>query len=185
MHRPSPAVHRTWRLIAAVGVLTGIVFVAAACVGEAGRGRAPRPAGVATTKTPSPQVSVSLPTTPVPPRTEDPGDGVIASPPSASPAATAQQVAQNFTLAWARPHLDAKTWWSGIAKFCESRLAAGFRHTDPANVPARQVLGVPVPLRSTTSTATFAVPTDAGALEVTTGIVGGRWLVTGVDLRPA
>ena len=103
----------------------------------------------------------------------------------APPAEQARTAARLFAVAWARPDLPADQWWDGVARQSEPGLAAALRDTIPENVPARNVTGPPKTVRSTTQLAVFEVPTDAGTLVLTTGLVEGKWRVTDQDWRPA
>lgn len=71
--------------------------------------------------------------------------------------------AEGFVRAWARPDLDATTWFSGVRGFLSPAAAEGFIWTDPATVPATTVTGPPAFLEEPAATsARVVVPTDAG-----------------------
>jgi hypothetical protein len=101
-----------------------------------------------------------------------PGPTLPAAPADATTAATA------FAQAWARPHLSAGDWWTGIAPLCDQGLADRFRSTDPANVPATTITGPPAPAGPVTAEAALlAVPTDAGTLTVSLIHTATGWRV--------
>jgi hypothetical protein len=91
-----------------------------------------------------------------------------------------------FVRAWAQPGLEQPVWFSGVRPVVTAEYARLLATTDPANVPARAVLGRPVVLLSSTASVVADVPTDAGGVRVTVVPVEGRWLVataSGPDRR--
>lgn len=70
--------------------------------------------------------------------------------------------AEGFVRAWARPDLDATTWFSGLQGFLSPSAAEGFLWTDPAVVPATTVTGAASLVDGSATSATVVVPTDAG-----------------------
>ncbi|PPK91945.1 hypothetical protein CLV92_11926 [Kineococcus xinjiangensis] len=68
---------------------------------------------------------------------------------------------------FARPHLDAATWWAELTPLLTAAAAMAYEGTDPAEVPARQVTG-PARLagQDTPYLAHVLVPTDVGEYDV-------------------
>jgi hypothetical protein len=110
----------------------------------------------------------------------DHDDGPAAAP-SAPPDAAALKVARDFTAAWARPDLDQATWYAAVRALTVPGYAQLFADTNPANVPARRVTGVPRPVSSTTEMLVADVPTDTVLLRVTVASHEQRWLVAGAQ----
>lgn len=95
------------------------------------------------------------------------GDEEQPAPPVPATGAAAQADAlaraEGFVRAWARPNLDATTWFNGLRGFLSPAAAEGFIWTDPTAVPATTVTGAPAFLEEPTATsARVVVPTDAG-----------------------
>ena len=117
-------------------------------------------------------------------------EGLEPLPPSptwdAAAAADSARVAASAMNAFARPDLDAATWWQQLRPWLTEAAASAYQDTDPVNVPARAVVGEPVPGNAGTAAgadspylATVAVPTDVGDYTVLLSRAGdgATWLV--------
>ncbi len=160
-------------------LLATVAAVAAGCGGTAGE---PSPSGSATTGAgPSAYASPLAPATELPPPPN--GDDGPGTSTSAPPSPNARSTAEAFARAWARPNLRADAWLAGVQPLAAPGYARLLATVDPANIPARTVTGPTSVISATTAVNVFAVPTDAGILQVTCGLHGDKWLVTTVDLR--
>ncbi len=92
----------------------------------------------------------------------------------------AEQAATAAVTAFARPDLDAATWWAELEPLLSAGAAVAYEGTDPAEVPATAVTG---PARSAPSDSSFLatvlVPTDGGdhAVLLAREGAGAPWLV--------
>jgi hypothetical protein len=115
-------------------------------------------------------------------------DGVVgagASPYGQPPAPAAVRAAVAFVRAWA-DHPDGitpKQWWTSVSRHTDATLAKQLEFTDPARVPATAVTGHAQGIAGGPSSATVAVPTDAGRVVLTCVLVQGKWLVSDLDLE--
>lgn len=129
--------------------------------------------------------AAAMPTAPVSPSTAVPAldgheqDGVVGASP-APPSVTAQRTAEEFMRAWARPHVPAEAWLSGVRRLAVVGYGELLATVDPANVPATTVTGRARPVLASAERADFDVPTDARAIRVTCVRDGRRWLVAAV-----
>jgi hypothetical protein len=115
-------------------------------------------------------------------------DGVEGGPsvrprePSLSPrAAPPVKVAEQFIRAWLRSQLSPEQWHAGIAPYVTPALAKKLSGVDPAGVPAERTTGEAELIPRGAGTAAVSVPVDSGTVELRMVVVGGRWLVDGVD----
>jgi hypothetical protein len=115
-------------------------------------------------------------------------DGVEGGPsvrprePSLSPrAAPPVKVADQFIQAWLRSQLSPEQWHAGIAPYATPALAKKLSGVDPAGVPAERTTGEAKLIPRGAGTAAVSVPVDSGTVELRMVVVGGRWLVDGVD----
>jgi hypothetical protein len=114
----------------------------------------------------------------------DSGDAAASAPvqPSQdeSSAAAAVDLAEQAMAAFARPTVDASTWFNELAPLLTSDSRSTYYGTDPAEVPARAVTG---PGRADESPSAYlayvTVPTDVGDYLVLLSREGGDtgWLV--------
>jgi hypothetical protein len=120
----------------------------------------------------------------IPSAEPEPEDG-IGTAPSLPPANAALLAATTYVRLWARPGLDRTTWYHAVRPWVTSRYGQLLADTDPVNVPAHAVTGVPRPVSSTTAVLVADVPTDAGLIRVTATDIGGRWLIASARPFPA
>lgn len=158
---------------AAILVLAFLLALAA-CTADPGHGASGRPEATATTV---PAASDRALPPPPPHPTDD-----------AASAQAALDTGIAAVAAFARPHLPADLWWAQLAPLLTPAAAGAYAGTDPAQVPARAIVGPawggesPSPFLATTF-----VPTDAGDYAVLLVRDGGGapWLVERITLVPA
>jgi hypothetical protein len=103
--------------------------------------------------------------------------------PAARSAAVA--CAQGVVTAFARPNLDATTWWAGLSPLLSARAQLDYSGVDPAAVPAHVVTGAGVLVDdASASVARVEVPTDAGTYTVVVSRIDSAhpWLAE--QIRP-
>lgn len=77
--------------------------------------------------------------------------------------ASAADAAARLLRAFARPDLDAASWWAQLQPLLTPTAAAAYEFTDPANVPVRTVTAAPSEVTSSSAyLAQVTVPTDVG-----------------------
>ena len=151
-----------------ISVLAALLAVLAACSTDAAGSRRAGAVETMVSEVPGHLPGGSLPT-PLPPPTHDAGS---------SDAALAQATAA--VTAFARPGLDAQTWWAELAPLLSPAALEAYAGTDPAEVPASAVTGPAWPGESASNyLATVFVPTTAGDYAVLLVREGGGapWLV--------
>jgi hypothetical protein len=181
--RTSFAVPRlSWRGIAA-GVLAlvvaGIVIIAR--LPDGGGAGEPRGAVGRSAPAAAGTASPGLPASPEP----DDGAEEAAAPYTQRAAAGALDAGTRFVKAWA-DHPDgisAEAWSARVAKHADPALGKQLAFTDPQLVPATAVTGTAQSVAGGVSSASVAVPTDAGKVILTCTLVGGRWLVSDLDIE--
>lgn len=152
----------------AAGLATALALLTAGCADDrppAGTGSTPAPPAVASPTGPNDAEAALPPALPVP--TDD-------------AAAAAMNVATAAMGAFARPGVDAGTWFAELAPLLTPAAQAAYTGTDPSRVPAAAVTGPPRAGDSPSAyLATVTVPTDVGdytVLLVREG-AGTPWLV--------
>ncbi len=118
-------------------------------------------------------LDMAVPSPPLPPTADD------------TSGAAALDVATRAVAAFARPGLDADTWWTELAPMLSPAAQAAYVGTDPAEIPVTGVSGEPHVVDDVSSPylATVAVPTDSGVYAVLlsrTG-AGAPWLIERLD----
>jgi hypothetical protein len=148
----------------------------------------------AATTAPAPAASSTTPiaVNPTPPPTPTP----TAPTPTPSATATVQPpmtapvVAEVFVEAWldtrhGARHDDKAAWLQGMEPCTDPTFLDALATTDLGNVWDAQSQHMPqavdVPERGTDGQALVRVPTTAGTLAVSLGILDGRWVVTSLD----
>jgi hypothetical protein len=171
-----------WRAVVAgvlAAVVLGIVIMARLSGDESGPGSsAADQRGRASEASATPSVSPS-------PTANDGVVGAGASPYGQPPAPAAVRAAVAFVRAWTH-HPDgitAKQWWTSVSRYADATLAKQLEFTDPARVPATDITGQAQGIAGGPSSATVAVPTDAGRVVLTCVLVQGKWLVSDLDLE--
>lgn len=163
------------RRVLAVSILAG-ALLAAGCSAEQPLPSSPRPSTALPSLTTAPSD--------VPDQLDD-GSTMAPSPSStlstnaASRAAATEAAIEAMTL-FARPDVDAQTWWSELVPLLSARAAQDYRYVDPANVPATKVTGrVKLLPQETPTVARASVPTDAGVylLVLSRTAAEPRWVV--------
>lgn len=77
--------------------------------------------------------------------------------------AAATAAAEDVMRAFARPDLDAGSWWGQLEPLLSSEAQINYAYVDPANIPAREVTADPsVTEDSSAYVARVQVPTDVG-----------------------
>jgi hypothetical protein len=117
-----------------------------------------------------------------------PDDGVEDGPdvqprePSLGPgAAEPAKVAGRFIEAWLRSKLSPEQWHAGLAPYATAALAEKLSGVDPAGVPAQRTTGEATLIPRGAGAVAMTVPVDSGTVELRLVVVGGEWLVDGVD----
>jgi hypothetical protein len=173
-----------WRpVVAGVLALAVIgVLLAARFGGADGKTASPG----STTGTPVAASSAS-PTPSPSPEPDDGPEGPGTSPYDEPAAPRAMTAATSFVKAWADhpAGITAERWWSAVSRHADPALAAQLKFTEPALVPAKAVTGPAESVAGGPSSATVAVPTDAGRVLVTCVLVKNQWLVSDLDLERA
>src|SRR5689334_1920699 len=114
-------------------------------------------------------------------------DSPVAAPgPSLSAGApTADKVAARFMTAWLKhAGVTGDQWRSALKPNTTTELLAKLKDTDPAGVPADQVVG-PIQLIPQGSLTQADVPVNGGTVHLRLVVVKGRWQVDGVDWDPS
>jgi hypothetical protein len=151
-----------------VAVLAVLLAVLTACTTAPAASRDADAAPSTSAELPGHVDTGSLPT-PLPPPTSDA---------ESDSSAVAQATAA--VTAFARPALDAETWWAELTPLLSPAALEAYAGTDPAEVPASEVTGEGWPGESASDyLATVFVPTDAGEYAVLLVREGGGapWLV--------
>ncbi len=154
--------HRSPARPALVTALLACLLTGSACAGGATSGLSDpaQPAGVADTspgQTARPHVpaDAGLPT------------AVPAMEPGPAATAGALATAGAAVTAFTRRDLGPEPWWAGVLPFLSPRAAQAYLGTDPALVPAGEVVGEPTAGPSPSDLlAVVTVPTDTGACSV-------------------
>ena len=133
----------------------------------------------------------STPTT-TSPSAGDAGASLPPPPPAATDDATSDQAAlaagAAAVTAFARPDVSAEEWWAELQPLLSPTAVEAYAGTDPAEVPARAVIGPPWQGESDSPyLALTFVPTDVGDYAVLLVRDGGGapWLVERITLVPA
>jgi hypothetical protein len=169
----------------ALVVAAGIAAVLAGCSGSAIGAQPSAP-----TSTPTPSAPAGSQNSPSPSASLDYDSGQPIPPDVAAtwdPAARSAAVAcaQGVVAAFARPNLDATTWWAGLSPLLSARAQLDYSGVDPAAVPAHEVTGAGSLVDDTSaSVARVEVPTDAGTYTVVVSRIDGAhpWLAE--QIRP-
>ena len=90
-----------------------------------------------------------------------------------------------FTTAWARPDRPQAQWFAEVSKYADVEFRPQLAKTDPTEVPATKVTGVPTVVSVTFASGVVEVPTDGGTVVVS--LIHDEkdnpgWRVT--DIRP-
>jgi predicted small lipoprotein YifL len=104
--------------------------------------------------------------------------------PTDVPADQALDVAEAALRAYASPHLRYPDWWAGLAPHLSPAGQTAYAETDPAEVPARELLGPPA-LEPQVSPwlAAVTIDTDAGFYRIRLSRADdGRWQVDRFEL---
>jgi hypothetical protein len=113
--------------------------------------------------------SVLTPDSPAPP---------VTSPGASEPAI----VATDFVRAWLNhTGVTPAQWRAGFAKYATAALRDKLKDTDPAGVPAQQIVGQIVIQNRAAQFVEASLPLDSGTVRLRLVSTNGRWLVDGVD----
>jgi hypothetical protein len=132
----------------------------------------------------APLTSAAASVEPEPDR-ENAGEDGVGTAASARPANAALLAAGTYIRLWARPGLNRSTWYADIRPWATPQYRRLLADTDPGNVPAHTVTGLPRLVSSTTAVLVADVPTDAGPIRVTVTDIGGHWLIASTRPTPA
>jgi len=127
---------------------------------------------------------VPTPTLSVNPNDED---SVISPAPPPSPStspgtAQPEAVAYAFAAAWAdHENVSAKAWHDRLVPNATKDLSDQLADTDPADVPAKRVVGRPELVPVGEGLVNAIVRVDSGKLTLRLIAPEGRWLVDGID----
>ncbi|GAA1879539.1 hypothetical protein GCM10009836_71140 [Pseudonocardia ailaonensis] len=130
--------------------------------------------GAAPTRAPSTPAPTALP--PVAPLTP------TTLPVNQAPA-SALQMAQNWTAAWAN-HPAGMTnaqWLAGLRPYTTDEYLPTLSNVDPANIPATRITGPATATKVSPASVTADVPTDVVTLKVTLVDTAAGWRVSGYD----
>jgi hypothetical protein len=117
----------------------------------------------------------------------DDEDTVISPAPPPSPTtspgtAQPEAVAYTFALAWVdHKNVTAKAWHDRLVPNATKSLSDELADTDPADVPASQVIGQPKLIPVGDGLVDAIVTVDSGTLTLRLVAPDGRWLVGGID----
>lgn len=163
------------RFGAAVGLLLLIAIVVSVAKVAGGSARTPVIAGGAST--PSATATES----------QEADDGLDSAaptpPPSTSPgAADPQTVAIAFTHAWINHvGITAQAWHTAVARYSTAALSAKLANTDPADVPATEIMGAASMADHVAAYVDVSIPLNGGTVVLRLLATNGVWLVDGVD----
>ena len=117
----------------------------------------------------------------------DDEDSVISPAPPPSPStspgtAQPEAVAYAFAAAWAdHENVSAKAWHDRLVPNATQDLSDQLADTDPADVPAKRVVGRPALVPVGEGLVDAVVRVDSGKLTLRLVAPEGRWLVDGID----
>ena len=100
------------------------------------------------------------------------------------PPAEAYEDAHAFLIAYARPDLDAETWYAEIAPLAHNKLRDRLKKVDPADIPITEVRDTGTATGATDYSAKFEFDTNEKTITVTVVSDGITWWADDVT-RPA
>jgi len=174
-----------------IALILAVLVLAIVSIGKvvAGNIQANEPIGPVVSAPPAPAESVDPSlgddsvTDPLDPEAGPSGN--TAAKPSLSPGAPdATTVATRFINAWLH-HTGVTTeqWHAGLKPHATPALMAKLKEADPGGVPADSVTG-PMETKAVGTDVVVTIPVGGGTVRLNLVVVGGRWLVDGVDWDP-
>jgi hypothetical protein len=114
-----------------------------------------------------------------------PSDAPTAQPSLSAGGPDAATVATRFVTAWLKhTGVTGDQWRAGLTPHATPALMAKLAQTDPAGVPASQVVGQ-VRVVSHEAVVEALVPVNGGTVTLTLVVRDGRWKVDGIDWGPS
>jgi hypothetical protein len=113
-----------------------------------------------------------------------PSDGAPAQPSVSAGGPDPTMVATRFVTAWlAHNGVTGEQWRAALTPNATPGLMAKLKDTDPAGVPANQVVGQ-VQIVNHDAVVEAAIPVNGGTVTLTLVLRDGRWKVDGIDWGP-